>query len=136
MKNLKFITKTTFILILCMVLSSQTKLFSQGETWTWHFGGGGANPGMQLKFPSLATSLSQIRSNEPAASISDAAGNLLFYTDGMTVWNQLHAVMPNGTGLFGSQSTTQGAMIIKQPGSATLYYIFTIAASGMPDGLR
>ncbi|MFO0478090.1 MAG: beta strand repeat-containing protein [Bacteroidota bacterium] len=36
--------------------------------------------------------------------------------------------MPNGTGLKGNFSSTQSALIIKQPGSTNLYYIFTVDA--------
>ena len=61
------------------------------------------------------------------SSISDASGNILFYTDGATVWDQTHAIMANGTGLLGNggSSSSQGSIIAKQPGSTTLYYIFT-----------
>lgn len=39
-----------------------------------------------------------------ASAISDPAGNLLFYSNGVTVWNKTHQVMNNGTGLLGNQS--------------------------------
>lgn len=74
--------------------------------------------------------------NEGTGSIADAFGNLLFYTDGVIVWNKAHQVMANGNGLMGDFSTTQAALIVKQPGSASLYYVFTLAAFGAPAGLR
>lgn len=40
-----------------------------------------------------------MESFEACASISDSAGNLLFYTNGEKVWNKNHEVMPNGEGL-------------------------------------
>ncbi|MDI1353581.1 MAG: T9SS type A sorting domain-containing protein [bacterium] len=72
--------------------------------------------------------------NAPASggSISDAAGNLLFYTNGITVWNASHTVMPNGNGLSASSSTinntlqsTEGVMILKKPGSSSIYYVIS-----------
>lgn len=42
--------------------------------------------------------------SEPAASICDMDGNLLFYTDGLTVWNREHEVMPGGSGLWSSST--------------------------------
>ena len=33
---------------------------------------------------------------ESAASVSSSAGQLLFYTDGRTVYNSTHAIMQNG----------------------------------------
>jgi hypothetical protein len=62
---------------------------------------------------------------EVAASMSDEEGNLLFYTNGLTVWNKNHEVMQNGMGLLGEGSGTQGALIIPKPGDANIYYIFT-----------
>jgi gliding motility-associated-like protein len=66
---------------------------------------------------------------ESASSISDKNGNLLFYTDGMTVWNRMHTVMENGTELGGAHTTTQ-TLIIPQPGSENLFFIFTASPQG------
>lgn len=74
---------------------------------------------------------------EGSASIADpATGNLLFYTDGITVWNQNHVIMPNGTGLQGNSSSTQSGVIVKQPGNSNIYFIFTIAAAGFVNGFN
>jgi gliding motility-associated-like protein len=72
---------------------------------------------------------------EGTATISDANGNLLFYTDGVRVWNKNHAFMQNGTGLKGHSSSAQSALIIPKPGSTTIYYIFTTTAMAGADGL-
>lgn len=63
--------------------------------------------------------------DECTSSISDRDGNLLLYTDGLTVWNRNHQPMPNGGGLAGCYSSTQGCIIAPKPGSSTVYYIFT-----------
>ncbi|MBW7846334.1 MAG: hypothetical protein H3C45_12015, partial [Bacteroidia bacterium] len=60
--------------------------------------------------------------------MSDTAGNLLFYTDGDTIWDKNHQPMPNGIGLMGCPlygSSAQAALIVPQPGHDSLYYIFT-----------
>ena len=44
--------------------------------------------------------------------------------------------MANGTGLLGNNQSTQSAFIIPLPGSTNIYYIFTVAACGGPDGFR
>lgn len=62
---------------------------------------------------------------ETGSTISDTNGNLLFYTNGDTIWNKNHLVMANGTGLLNCQSSSQGGLIIKKPGSNNLFYIFT-----------
>jgi gliding motility-associated-like protein len=68
-----------------------------------------------------------LNTQEGCATISDTAGNLLFYTDGSTVYNRNHAVMSNGTGLLGNFSSSQSSIIVPMPGSDSLYYIFTVA---------
>ncbi len=69
------------------------------------------------------------RDSESAAVMSDAEGQLLFYTDGANVWNRLHQRMPNGAGLWGSGTTTQ-TLIVPRPGHPQLYYIFTASPRG------
>ena len=45
---------------------------------------------------------SAIYSNEQCATVSnEVTGQLLFYSDGQSVWNANHTVMPNGLNLFG-----------------------------------
>jgi hypothetical protein len=53
-------------------------------------------------------------------------GALLFYTEGMNVWNATGALMTNGTGLMGDPSSTQSGMVCPRPGFANQYYIFTV----------
>lgn len=85
--------------------------------------------------PPTALGNSAMSSMESCSSISDAAGNLLFYTDGVSVWNRQHQVMLNGTGLAGNTSSSQSGLIIRQPGSTSLYYIFTTGSATLPPGL-
>jgi len=69
-----------------------------------------------------------INSDQACSSISDSAGNLQFYTDGVWVWNRNGAVMPGvqTTQLQGYADTSQGALIVPKPGSGcNEYYIFT-----------
>ena len=68
----------------------------------------------------------QLNTHEGCSSISDQNGNLLFYSDGIRVWDKAHRLMPNGTGLLGHESSTQSAIIIPKNDSTTQYYIFTV----------
>ena len=74
----------------------------------------------------VALTNSVMGSSEGSASIAGPGGNLLFYTNGNTVWNANHVAMLNGSGLFGSSISCQSAVIVRQPGSANLYYVFTM----------
>ncbi len=77
-----------------------------------------------------------MNTSEGCATISDNDGNLLFYTDGLTVWNRQHEVMANGTGLMGNGSTAQAAVAIPAPGNSQRYYIFTNDNNARANGLR
>jgi len=64
---------------------------------------------------------------------SPTTGELLFYTDGVTVWNRFHEVMPNGTGLMGDPTTSQSALIVPAPGRPNVYYLFNAAPTSASD---
>ncbi|HEY9487596.1 MAG TPA: PKD domain-containing protein, partial [Chryseosolibacter sp.] len=61
-------------------------------------------------------------------------GNLLFYTDGATVFDVSHAAMPNGTGLAGNPAGNQSVATAKVPGTTNQYYVFTNTANGTTGG--
>lgn len=99
---------------------------AQGEANNWYFG---QNAGLSFNGGATPVALfdGELNTLEGSASISDANGQLLFYTDGTTVWNRNHDTLQNGFGLLGEQSSTQAALIIPKPGSNNIYYIFTTA---------
>ena len=82
-----------------------------------------------------------ILASEGAASVADpVTGELLFYTDGVTVWDASNNSMPNGTGLLGGDpmmlSSTTAAVICEKPGSANQYYLITVDEQGSNNGIR
>lgn len=79
---------------------------------------------------------SQMSTFEGCATISNGAGQLLFYTDGRTIWNRKHQIMLNGNGLLGHSSSAQSATIVQKPGSLNLFYIFTTDNEHDPNGFR
>lgn len=60
---------------------------------------------------------------EGCASISDGNGNLLFYTDGVTVWDGSHSIKYST--LQGNKSSTQSSIIVPDPNNSNQYYILT-----------
>ncbi|MEZ4856214.1 MAG: T9SS type B sorting domain-containing protein [Gelidibacter sp.] len=107
-----------------VILLAAFSMFSQRESANWCFGdfaGLNFNSGNPVPFQS-----SQLITKEGCATISDETGNLLFYTDGTTVWDRQNQIMPNGTGLLGHSSSTMSALIIPKPGNTNAFYIFTI----------
>jgi gliding motility-associated-like protein len=100
----------------------------------WYFGN---NAGITFETnPPSALNNGAISTFEGCATFSDNQGNLLFYTDGMFVYNKLHQQMPNGFGLLGNPSSAQSGVIVPKPGSQTDFYVFTVAAEGGSNGFR
>jgi len=107
---------------------------AQEENNIWYFGNGA---GVDFNSGSpVALTNGAIFTTEGCASIADSSGNLLFYTDGVTVYNKVHNAMVNGVGLYGGNSSSQSSIIVKMPGSSTLYYIFTTPDQGSLAGLN
>ncbi|MGB1207215.1 MAG: T9SS type A sorting domain-containing protein [Chitinophagales bacterium] len=95
----------------------------------WYFG---KNAGLDFNTEEPTILLDgQLNSSESCASIANESGDLLFYTDGVTVWNRQHTPMFNGEGLKGNRSSAQGALIAPMPGETNqgIYYVFTSGAT-------
>ena len=120
--------------LLCFILTSlqtraQTACVAQTRFANfWYFGYGGA-----IDFISgtpVAVPGSAMNTSEGAASISDANGTLLFYTNGVSVYDNTNHRMPNGKNLWGHDNTTQSVLIVPDPGNGNLYYVFTVDQLG------
>ncbi|WP_124980563.1 T9SS type B sorting domain-containing protein [Nonlabens xiamenensis] len=102
--------------------------FGQNQANWWFFG---SNAGLDFNSGApVATAVGQLNTIEGCAAISDACGNLLFYTDGISIWNSNHTIMPNGFGLLGNPSSTQSGIILPLPESNNFYYVFTVDLRG------
>lgn len=119
-------------------------LFAQNEGNVWYFGnkiGVDFNNGSPVQL-----SDSQMEAFEGCASISDANGNLLFYTDGGgqppasgmpggTIWNRNHEVVYEMQGSEGGgNSARQSAVFIPKPGTANIYLLFTMEQIVFDEG--
>jgi len=121
-------------LLLSFFLSAfSLSIIAQHEADKWYFGTLG---GLDFSGGSPVAISGSLNSSEGTAAVSTAAGALLFYTDGVSVWDSTDATMPNGTGLMGDVSSTQSALIVPSPSSTSQYYIFTTAADGGAAGFR
>ncbi|MCU0359386.1 MAG: T9SS type A sorting domain-containing protein [Bacteroidia bacterium] len=111
-----FFTLVFFYAIVCNAQLQNSK---------WYFG---ANAGLDfVTSPPTVISNTNLNTNGGMSSISDASGNLLFYTDGATIWNSQHQVMANGTGLSGSASALQNVVIAPSGTNSNMFYVFTSA---------
>ncbi|RKS53478.1 gliding motility-associated-like protein [Gillisia mitskevichiae] len=116
---------TIFLLLLCQ------QAVAQKEAGNWYFGD---HAGISFNSGSpVALQDGKIQTIEGATTISDRNGNLLFYTEGITVYDRNHNIMQNGTGLKGNVSSTQSAIVVPRPSTPGRYYIFTV---DKPDYFR
>ncbi len=113
--------KFYYLLILCLLISNP--LLAQRETVNWYFGNK-AGLNFSQGFPVVITN-GKLSTTEGCSTVSDNNGDLLFYTDGSTVWNKDHQIMSNGENLKGDLSSSQSAMIVPNINNPDLYYIFT-----------
>ncbi|MCX6230028.1 MAG: gliding motility-associated C-terminal domain-containing protein [Bacteroidetes bacterium] len=121
MKN--FIISAFICFIFCLTS------YAQLESNIWYFG---ANAGISFSTsPPTALTNGMLVTGEGCATICNSNGNLLFYTDGITVYNHNHQIMDNGSSLHGNFSATQSAVIVPKPLSNTIYYIFTVDAQNV-----
>lgn len=119
-------------LFICLLIAFA--LGAQNENVNWYFG---SYAGLNFSTnPPTILNNSAMYSSEGCAAVSDGVGNLLFYTDGITIWNKNHQIMANGTGLMGHPSAAQSGLVLKQPGNPNLYYVFTVDVAGGTNGLR
>lgn len=124
-------------LIACLAAQSNapTRSYAQGLSANWFFGQqagltfNGAGPASMVGSSMIAA--------EGCTAMSNPSGDLLFYTDGITVWNALHQPMAGGTGLLSASSSTMAATVVPKPCSTTEYYLFTVPDQlDMSVGLR
>ncbi|APY09178.1 hypothetical protein BWZ20_13080 [Winogradskyella sp. J14-2] len=120
--------KKRLVLIFTLIFSVLS--LAQEETTNWAFGNN-AGLNFDLATGNVTPVTTAISTSEGCSSISDENGILQFYTDGRTVWNRNHQIMPNGnyfggTGLLGDPSSTSSGVIVPHPTNNNLYYIFTV----------
>jgi PKD repeat protein len=122
------------ILLLALLTGFSSLSHSQKENNIWYFGD---NAGLDFSSGTpVALTNGKLMSYDNTATMSDHKGNLLFYTEGIKVWNKNHMQMPNGFGLFGNLTGGQPATIVPKPCSSNIYYIFTGDAFAGPNGLN
>ncbi len=124
------------LLILLLPLLLLLKLNAQNQASNWYFGD---NAGLNFNTDTGAVTPlnnSALGTVEGCTTISNPDGDLLFYTDGSTVYNANHVPMQNGLGLLGDESSTQSAIVVPKPNDPEIYYIFTVGSSQNPVGLH
>lgn len=134
-----------------MVITTCLSVQAQNEVNNWTFGKGGfmtwnetqtlsgfyavsstgATGNTLSGLPTPGSRNSAINTVEGCFTVSDAAGNLLFYSSGMTVYDKTHTIMSNGTSLNGSDNATQSGIILPYPNVPNRYVAVTIGKANL-----
>ncbi|MCU0340494.1 MAG: PKD domain-containing protein [Spirosomaceae bacterium] len=110
----------------------------QQEGAKWFFG---SNAGLDFQGgnPRPITD-GKLNTPEGTSSISNSKGQLLFYTDGLRVYDRLGNVMATKGGdttkLAGSPNSTQSALIVPQPTCRGCEYLYTIFTTSEINGRK
>ena len=115
------------ICFLCIFILVSHQVFSQGENNIICFSDSNL---LNCNYNPPTLNKSSIIQLGGSSTISDGNGYLLFYTNGIDVWDKNHNRMPNGFGLYGDTLSSQSSLIIKKPNSSNIYYIFTTSFIG------
>ena len=144
---MKTFTTKHSILALMLLLLSQGVYAQSKEGNNWYFGAQGrmtwntvqtkVDNGKTLTgLPTPLGGTSAMNSQLAGVfGMSDRDGNLLFYSDGVTVWNKNHQVMQNGSGMFGHNSSMQSGIVIPYPGQPDKYIAISISLNYVYSGI-
>jgi hypothetical protein len=108
--------------LITLILLLPCLLQAQNQNWTF-----GRN--IRLSPPS-AFQFSSVNQIEGTSCLSNSAGTILAYSDGLNAYDRNNNIMPNGAMLTGSNSTTQSALIVQQPNTPNRLYLFTLGQMG------
>ncbi len=117
-----------FILVSIIIQWAMSAHSQYGDVWVF-----GDSMGIDFKTTSPSLFNTSIATREGSASICDTRGDLLFYTDGTTIWDRNHQPILNGSDLPGlgsniTASSSQGTLIVPIPGRPSEYYVFSLGS--------
>ena len=129
----------SFATIFLFLLAGSFPIQGQVNTsLNWYFGNGegGIRFNRGTHTPTSLNNPSATFGNGGGAVASDPiTGNVLFYTDGTSIYDVTGAPMPNGSGLLANPTGNQAAVTGAIPGQPGQYYVFTNTADYNTGGL-
>jgi gliding motility-associated-like protein len=106
----------------------------QKQNNNWCFG---SKAGLDFNTGTPTAFTSAMNCDEGSASVSHRrTGALLFYTDGVRVYNRTHAIMPNGNGIGNDflSSSLQGMLIVPFTDDSNKYFVFALEHESAAEG--
>lgn len=115
--------KKIYIILVCLITISAT---AQREDHTWYFSETGK--GLFFDFNTNVVSITETHaplSYEGCGVAADPiSGNVLFYSNGIKVYDKSNLLMPNGNGLLGNITSTTNGIVCPYPTQPSKYFIF------------
>lgn len=113
-----------FIHTLVICLGAQAQ-YNSPENRIWAFGN---RAGLDFSSGAPVPFTSFMNTDEGNATLCDSAGNLVFCTNGKTIWNKVGDTMPNAAAIvsFSTSSTSQAAVIVPYIGQPGKYFVFSL----------
>lgn len=126
-------SRSVFLMFLLLSVTTLAAHAQQENKWAF-----GMNAGLDFTTGNpVAFQTAMSGFGEGEASVCDANGQLLFYTEGSFIWDRNNNLMPGGSDLTGLTSATtysvtssasQGTLIIPMPGNTNRYYVFSLTS--------
>jgi hypothetical protein len=121
--TMRFVLSYFLFLPIFCYLSSTLSAQNGAERNHWIFGG---NAGLDFSSGNaVPINTYPFYSTGGCAVISNSNGNLLFFTNGLSIYDANQNQMPNGDSLWGHDHSTQSSVIVPHPSNSQLYYVFT-----------
>ena len=119
------ISRTTprLVVLFLLIMVSWQSALAQKEAWNWFLADSAGIQWVNGTTP-ISNDIYNLRGEEGSGAISDSLGNLLFYTNGVDLYNAKHEKLNKDFDLGGDWSSTQGKLILKHQES-NLYHVFT-----------
>lgn len=126
------------LMLFCNVIIFQFLSYSQKEASIWILPN--ANGIAFGNDSAIFIGGSQLGENETSTSICDSSGSILFYSNGILLFNKFNKLVKNGTNLgfpIGNYESTsrQGSLLIKHPDNDSIIYLFSTDYQGRNGGL-
>ena len=133
---MKKITLIYYCLSAFFFLAQAPNLYAQLQNANWYFGNQAGINFNDGTAPATLLTDGAMNALAGCTSVSNDFGDLLFYTNGVTVWNKNHVPMSNGN-LMGDVNVSQSVVVIPNPANVDQYFIFLNSAENQAhSGLR
>ena len=115
------------LFIICLILL-ELNISAQVLNNTWYFSS--TLKGLYFDLSNNSVSITNEHTPMPGSGGSGVAvdsitGNVLFYTNGCSIWDKSHQIMPNGYGLLGDSATIQNGLVCYYPNHPNKYFVIS-----------